>query len=111
MRTFTRSDFNAYTSDLERLWQEGTPAGMTERSTSVATRKPGEAKSRRREKEVTMCPSPLDALSYGLSLKVKTKKRPIYTQKRSANTQKRPLHTPKRSVFTQKRPIYTQKRQ
>jgi len=64
------TDFDAYTRDLEALWQRGTPAGMAERSTTVATRKPGEAKSRRREKEVTMCPSPLDALSYTLSLGV-----------------------------------------
>jgi hypothetical protein len=50
------------------MWQNGTPPLMAERSTTVATRKPGEAKSRRREKEVTICPSPLDALSYTLSL-------------------------------------------
>ena len=64
------ADFDTYTRDLETLWQEGTPAGMSVRSTSVLTRKPGEAKSRRREKDVTLCPSPLDALSYTLSLGV-----------------------------------------
>jgi hypothetical protein len=62
------SNFAAYTRDLESMWQNGTPPFMAQRSTSVATRKPGEAKSRRREKEVTLCPSPLDALSYTLSL-------------------------------------------
>ena len=62
------SNFAAYTRDLESMWQNGTPPFMAQRSTSVATRKPGEAKSRRREKEVTICPSPLDALSYTLSL-------------------------------------------
>jgi hypothetical protein len=62
------SNFAAYTRDLETMWQNGTPPFMAQRSTSVATRKPGEAKSRRREKEVTLCPSPLDALSYTLSL-------------------------------------------
>ena len=64
------SDFGDYTRDLEHLWKHGTPKGMAERSSAVPTRKPGEPKSRRREKEVTLCPSPLDALSYDLSLEV-----------------------------------------
>jgi hypothetical protein len=33
------SDFDTYTRDLEELWKHGTPRGMAERTTAVATRK------------------------------------------------------------------------
>ena len=35
---------------------------------TVATRKPGEPKSRVRDNQPTLCPNPLDSLSYPLSL-------------------------------------------
>ena len=65
-----RSNFDSYTADLERLWQDGTPPEMAKRDRAVATRRPGEPKSRRREKDVTLCPTPLDALSYQISPRV-----------------------------------------
>eukprot|EP00960_Hanusia_phi_P019685 581338-Hanusia_phi.AAC.2 len=52
------------------MWQYGLPEEMKKKGTFVPTRKPGQPKSRRREYDVTVCPNPLESLSYELSLKV-----------------------------------------
>uniref|UniRef100_A0A7S4PJS0 protein O-GlcNAc transferase n=1 Tax=Guillardia theta TaxID=55529 RepID=A0A7S4PJS0_GUITH len=64
------TDFEEYKDDLERMWQYGIPDIMKKKGTYVPTRKPGQPKSRRREYDVTICPNPLESLSYELSLNV-----------------------------------------
>ena len=64
------TDFEQYSAEIEALWAKGTPSYMLGKPVAVLTRKPGEPKSRRREKDLVVCPSPLDALSYDLPLAV-----------------------------------------
>jgi len=62
------AEFDQYSRDLDAMWRNGVPPEMARTSKAVSTRKPGEAKSRVRDKEPSLCPNPLDALSYPLSL-------------------------------------------
>eukprot|EP00281_Chroomonas_sp_CCMP1168_P007312 CAMPEP_0206261754 /NCGR_PEP_ID=MMETSP0047_2-20121206/27834_1 /ASSEMBLY_ACC=CAM_ASM_000192 /TAXON_ID=195065 /ORGANISM="Chroomonas mesostigmatica_cf, Strain CCMP1168" /LENGTH=256 /DNA_ID=CAMNT_0053689011 /DNA_START=1 /DNA_END=768 /DNA_ORIENTATION=+ len=54
--------FEEYETSLDDMWREGIPQAMQDRTRRVATRKPGEKKSRQREKEISLCPNPLDSL-------------------------------------------------